>query len=456
MSNYDSDDAYPRSPGLKPVKPKATPSPSPPPFIPQRCAVPTSPPVNHRDTRRLKQQARQKTRPSQGDTVLLGFMAPDRPDIAQLAGQQALNSESASEESDEEMEAEEPVKPAVQPQQAGAEQLKDTARQALAVAPPKDPTSNHRDSVVEAQLDSHPRSIVTPTNTLSSTLANGIPVNGNGLDSKSPISVAAKVEASSPNLTSEPPGSLANGYSRDHKDPLTVSPKLRELAIPQRKGSPSQKLPALQNPNSPSRDGPAGSPNQERRLPSFRHLSELAETAINEQNESRSNGFPHRQSISSTGQSPPLGTRQYSISSQLSPATGLPPLSSATSPLSANSEFSTQDPFLRSGQHSALFGSSTRRPSQASENGPPYMGGLPPSSAVTDGYQSSDTLSPGSNPTPIDRRHRMSLDGALTNRTLPLPTGTHIQHIPPHGSGGFKCDHPGCTAAPFQTQYLLK
>ncbi|KAF2399472.1 hypothetical protein EJ06DRAFT_478209 [Trichodelitschia bisporula] len=29
-----------------------------------------------------------------------------------------------------------------------------------------------------------------------------------------------------------------------------------------------------------------------------------------------------------------------------------------------------------------------------------------------------------------------------------------VQHVSGHG-GGFKCEHAGCTAAPFQTQYLL-
>lgn len=463
MSNYDSDDVFPRSPGLEPVRPKATPSPSPPPFAAHSVTISTSPDVSppYSSSRRRKKPNRRKTQPSQGDTVLIGFMDPNRPDIARLVGEKALNSESGSDADDEEMVSEEPAKPDAVQQSDRTVDLEATARIALQTAeigdtapPGKDVApQTHRDSVIESQPESEQRPIVAPSNPGPTPSANGVRMNGNGVVSKSATDSFIKLEATSPNVTGGRAVSFANGYPPED-DSLATSPTLRELAIPESQGSPSQKLPALQNPNSPSRDGPTGSPNQERRLPSFRHLSELAETAINEQNESRTNGFLHRPSISSTGQSPPLIHRTFSISSQRSPATGFPPLSSATSPLSAHSEFSSPDVFIRSGAHSIF--SSTRRPSQASENGPPFSGTLP-SASVTDGYQSSDNLSPGSQPTPIENRtHRMSLDSALSSRTLPLPTGPLIQHIPPSGSGGFKCDYPGCTAPPFQTQYLLK
>ncbi|KAL1796489.1 hypothetical protein ACET3X_005029 [Alternaria dauci] len=70
---------------------------------------------------------------------------------------------------------------------------------------------------------------------------------------------------------------------------------------------------------------------------------------------------------------------------------------------------------------------------------------------------SSDGLSPGAQPTPIEPRQRhMSLDGALASRVLPPPLNSGLQqHSAPHIVGCFKCDYPGCTAAPFQTQYLL-
>ncbi|KAF2197001.1 hypothetical protein GQ43DRAFT_227145 [Delitschia confertaspora ATCC 74209] len=453
--NYDSDDAFPRSPGLVPVKPKATPSPSPPPFISQSVTLSTHQNVSSPFSRGRKNPNRRKTRPTQGDTVLIGFMDPNRPDIAQLVGERALNSDSGSDTEDEEMEVDEGVKPAAgQPSDRNLD-LEATARIALQTVPPvvatagKSPAATHRDSVVESQWDSQPRQALEPNSITSKATTNGVHVNGNRVDFKPPITKPSQLDVTSPRA-GERSGSYANGLSRTN----AASPKLPELDIPVSGASPSQRLPALQDPTSPSRDGP-GSPNQERRLPSFRHLSELAETAINEQNESRVNGYSHRPSISSTGQSPPAASRHFSISSQRSPMSGLPPLS-ATSPTSANSEFSTtQDVFLRS-QHSTLFSNNPRRPSVVSENGPPFPGTLHSGATTTDGYQSSDTLSPGSQPTPIENRtHRMSLEDAIANRTLPLPIGPSIQHIPPHGSGGFKCEYPGCTAPPFQTQYLL-
>ncbi|KAF2264331.1 hypothetical protein CC78DRAFT_232477 [Lojkania enalia] len=464
--NYDSDDAFPRSPGLLPVKPKVTPSPSPPPVVTHQVTRSTlvqnvSPP----SSKRRKNPNRQKTRPSQGDFVLIRNMEPNRPDIAQEAGERALNSDSGSEADDEEMEERsQTAEPA--PSELAASQhpesgapsvdLQFVARKALEKdVPPtsaKFPLPSHRDSVLEIEQSRGPIDADTPVSQASSTstLAHSVPLGPNGADAKVPTNNSSNGNATSPEAARDRHGSFANSFP--HEDSLATSPKLREHTIPTSRGSPSQKLPALQNPHSPSGDGPVGSPNQERRLPPFRHLSELAETALTEREESRTNGYPHRQSISSNGQSPTSIARQLSISSR-SPGSAFPPLS-ATSPISTKSEIATRDPFLRSGQHLTLFSTNTRRPSQASE-GAPYSATIH-SASTNDSYQSSEGLSPGSQPTPIENHaHRMSIDGALSSRTLPPPTGASIQHIPPHGSGGYKCEHPGCTAAPFQTQYLL-
>jgi len=86
MSNlyYDSDDALPPSPGLQPVKPKATPSPSRPPVTTQQAAV----------LSRQRRRREYNTRPSQGDTVLMNYVSPDHPDITSIAAQSPLNSAS--------------------------------------------------------------------------------------------------------------------------------------------------------------------------------------------------------------------------------------------------------------------------------------------------------------------------------------------------------------------------
>lgn len=51
-----------------------------------------------------KFRGRKKTRPSQGDHVLIRVMEPNKPDIAQQVGERALNSDSGSEADDEDIE----------------------------------------------------------------------------------------------------------------------------------------------------------------------------------------------------------------------------------------------------------------------------------------------------------------------------------------------------------------
>jgi hypothetical protein len=472
MLNYESDDAvkYDSDDVLTAVKPRVTPSPSPTPVVTDQVTISSSARnvSSPSRRRRKKPNRREKTKPSLSDFVLFRSMEPNRPDIAQQVGERALNSDSGSEfesetEDDQMEDRSQTTEPASESAQTESTQhstppvdlhvLRETAQKASQVLdtnvqPTVLPTNTkfpplfpQRDSVVEVHTES-PGTIATDTSAShpshTDPQKSAIRVVTNGVDSKMPANISAQF----PNLTGERHRSFSNG--NPHDDIVATSPNLRESIIPASRGSPSQKLPALQNPQSPARDGSIGSLNQDRTLPSFHHLSKLAETALHEQETSRVNGYPHRQSISSISQSPTSGTRQLSISSPF------PPLS-ASSPVSANSEIGTRDPFLRSGQHLTLF--STRRPSQASDHGP-YSGTI--HSASTDhSYQSSDGLSPGTQATPIEgRAHRMSIDGAM--RTLPPPVGPNIQHIPPHGSGGFKCEYPSCNAPPFQTQYLLK
>jgi len=104
MSNYELDDAYPHSPGLKAVRVKATPFPSLPPFIPQQITMPGPENVSPHSLKKRKKPNRRNTRPSRGDTVLINFMDPNRPDIARLVGERALSSDSGSEADDEERE----------------------------------------------------------------------------------------------------------------------------------------------------------------------------------------------------------------------------------------------------------------------------------------------------------------------------------------------------------------
>ncbi|KAF2192052.1 hypothetical protein K469DRAFT_719130 [Zopfia rhizophila CBS 207.26] len=111
---YDSDDAFPRSPGLQPIIAKATPPPSPPPPISQNAEClerrrerRTRPSedaecLEPRKRRRKLRTRPRRTRPSQGDEVLMNFMDSSRPDIARAVGQSPLNSASECETSESE------------------------------------------------------------------------------------------------------------------------------------------------------------------------------------------------------------------------------------------------------------------------------------------------------------------------------------------------------------------
>ena len=62
--------------------------------------------------------------------------------------------------------------------------------------------------------------------------------------------------------------------------------------------------------------------------------------------------------------------------------------------------------------------------------------------------QMSETPSAGYS-SPNEPRHNVSIEQKLSEEQKP-------KSREPPGIGGFKCSFPGCTAAPFQTQYLLK
>ncbi|KAF2643227.1 hypothetical protein P280DRAFT_246801 [Massarina eburnea CBS 473.64] len=441
--NYDSDDALPRSPGLRPFKPRVTPSPSPPPVVTHRIRIsPTLQNVSSPSSRRRKKPNRRKTRPSQGDFVLIRIMDPNRPDIAREVGERALNSDSGSEIDDDDMDERSPTAeiPSLDLSKVAQDALNASTNPNATVLTVDFKTPAlpaHRDSVVEPDSQERNNTITTSTDSSRSDASpTGVGTNGtqsSSAEAKSPSSTSL---ATSPLFGAEYHGPISNGQVRHT---AVTSPNLLGLTIPSPRGTDVTRLPALQTPQSPPQDGSAASPSQKQQLPSFRHLSDLAETAAQEQEINRAQ-LSHRQSISSIGQSPTSVVRQLSITS-LSPGNAYP--LSAASP-GGSSDVQGRDPFLRTGQQLAFL--STRRPSQASDAGP-YSATLH-SATTNDSYQSSDGLSPGS------QGHRLSIESALS-RTLPPPVGPNIQHIPSHGAGGFKCDYLGCNAAPFQTQYLL-
>jgi hypothetical protein len=106
---YYEDDFRPNSPGLERVHPKAPPSPSPPPVVTKLFHPPISSPSSS-SPRRQEKANRRKTRPTQGDWVLIREMSPHQSGIARQVSQQAFNSDSDTDDEDNE-DLKDPTKP---------------------------------------------------------------------------------------------------------------------------------------------------------------------------------------------------------------------------------------------------------------------------------------------------------------------------------------------------------
>lgn len=408
---YTDDDALARSPGLEPVIVNAKPEEEPPPIVTQ---IFVSPPSNSRSQR----SKRRKHRPTQGDWVLIREMDPNRPDIAHAVSQEALNSSSETEHSDEDMQD--------QPSESTTTAAGKMGAPAINVRSDSltDANKDFDHGALTAQRRESQVSHASSTGSALHSVASNGSTNGsvNGLNTTQ---------------TSQ------NG---DHlSDSSAISPRLRGLRLPPPKGQ--DKLPSLQTLQPPPES--AASPSQQ--LPGISQFDELVRSRTNDSD--TSGVYAHRQSISSSGQSPSAIIRSLSISSHASPASPFPPFN-ASSPVSAVSDASRPaDVFLRQKEHLTLFGpGGQRRPSQVADGTYPRSASLSVETFHSPVGYGADTLQ-----TPLEGRQRvMSIDGALSSRHLPPPVGSGISNIPQNMQGSYKCDQPGCTAAPFQTQYLLK
>ncbi|KAK6409604.1 hypothetical protein LTR95_018296 [Oleoguttula sp. CCFEE 5521] len=234
----------------------------------------------------------------------------------------------------------------------------------------------------------------------------------------------------------------------------------------------------------PLRDGPpqqeSTSPvvNSANTLPSFRQsfgeparLSELAEAAMQKADtHQQQHARHHSQSIGSATSATPLSPnfahrQQYPASMQASPQAYYPHPFDARSPTSTIGSRTIGDsPYNHPSPHAYAqtphFGSFPHRRPSSLQDPPPSVPVLPSASSSgeshngyagssTDGYSTANT-------TPIDQAQLP--DGTprppAVAPMLPLPPG--MAPPPPHMLyGPYTCDEAGCTAAPFQTQYLL-
>ena len=392
---YDPDeDIRSSSPPLVPIPVKYKPEKTPPPYFetssssgsaspaPGRGkARPDSDKSAYRPVKQLKRKGRKKrrTRPSQGDAVLISYLEPNRPDIAQEAAQRALNSASQSEvgdELDEDMgsdaedgEDDGGTEEKHRDSAHAATELKSTAWAAL------------RDDVVEHYAPRRP--------VISAFLAKPEEVSGimekhssNGDDATQQPRLNRVCESAGPLGSTHPPQPLkvlvapSEGNCDGRDESITTSPALAKFAISAAEANPESTLPAMQK--SPPRSTSNHSPEGTQSLPSLQTtLNQIADRPIVET--PILSPFPQI-----PGPSPTLTRSRYSTGT----AGPSPTVYSQSSPSSSKDMTNTASPGFPN--HSSKW----HNPSQEGSN------------------------------------------GLFTSNT-------------------FRCTHPGCTAQPFQTQYLL-
>lgn len=283
---YDPDYAIPESPPLQAIHVKAKPSPPPLPFIPR--APPSPIRLSPQSKKDRKKQRRRVTKPVLGDGVLLSYMNPNYPEVSRRATEIALNSASHSEVSDSEMDEKPSPKRSSRSKRATPEVTVDIARAATLLV--EDSGRKGSNNALELQSTNR-EGREGPVSPLTSPDVGALQISA--MSSTESEAHRPRTSSSAMRMDMETP----NGYGAG-TDSLATSPNLREHTIPDSEGPKSEKLPALHSPGSISVDGGPGSPSQTRPLPAFSELNKLAEAASHDQ-ESRINGFPHRQSVSS-------------------------------------------------------------------------------------------------------------------------------------------------------------
>jgi hypothetical protein len=439
---YDPDDVLPHSPLLEPIRPNYKPATTPPPFVPTSSSShsPESgdseidrargPNIENKGRRSRKGKRGKKRRhgPSQGDTVLISYLEPNRPDIAQEAGQTVLHSDSQPEDEEDDEDDEDMV--VVQRTENGVQHTpsdaRSTARAALAVVGDEDL------EMVDATQDQRSEGKKEDLQDAPST--NGVIHNEQEPEPSAafakpspPSSARSGFNIKPPPIVPPPPPPIrtetvqsTDERNRD-EDSTPISPTLAKFAIGPSQADPNSILPAMQK--SPPRSASTYSPEGSQSLPSLQTtLSGLSDPGINGIH--APSPFPQ-----SSGHSPQF-VRHPTFSSQ---TTGPSPGTySQPSPGMSPPGYPSHPSYWR------------RPPTEGSMSTPStYEASTPASIPGPSPAQSY--------PTPNVQDHRGSVDGSSTPQLLNGP-------LPPNGpftSSTFKCTYSGCTAAPFQTQYLL-
>ena len=376
-----------------------------------------------------KARRRPRAQASRGDAVLIGFMGGlNHPELANRAGEEVLP-QSDSEPSSVANEAEGTSGPVEQ-----ADDLVDSAGSAPSTSDAKPLERQRVKGSSETKTEARgPKQ--TEEECFQELASSHEAQSEDGSENPSPrqISDSTPGVAATDIRSSRSPISSRSSTDRElgHK---AMSPALRRYTVPSADQTPGDTLPAMQTspPTNTSR-----SPGPPRDLPSL-HDSGLKPLL---DGGSVKNGL-HAHSAPSAS------------SAGLSPAAGSKMARFPSSPGRSNSVFS---PNFAHGQPSPAYSNASprdatimsppSRPNIQPPTFPPKSAGeaLTPQSAdsCTSGYTGASSPLPGGEPMEIDRA------GRILPPLVPHPG-------PPIINGHFRCKHEGCTAAPFQTQYLLK
>ncbi|KAL8740376.1 MAG: hypothetical protein Q9190_006914 [Brigantiaea leucoxantha] len=401
-----------------------------------------------RSPRHQGRKRRQKTQASQGDAVLINFLGgQNHPDVATRAGEEPLNSASQSETGDmgEEMESD-----------AGnvneKNHLVQTAQDALSVDDQDDRGGNATYENVKRVRPKLQTSLASSSREQNAVKRNSSPFLRGKPDQDVPMkNESLEQPTSGSHEATDHQHSGASLASRrrsltENRDssPIATSARLRHLMTSQG----SETLPAIQSttPSTASK-----SPNSQQNLPS---ISAQLGPLVDKPSPSDATSGRTTYSVGNGMHSPPssgispLPNHYPSPQSRLNSHFVNPYAQSQPSPASVYSEASPREPPYRTNQDPTsmsppgkpgqypYYGSSSGRAPQSEE--------LTPLSA--DSYPGSKPFAISGPPTTGD--HVMIEPGRPI--LPPLPT------TGPLASGHFKCDYQGCTASPFQTQYLLK
>lgn len=408
---YDPDDVVPQnSPLLVPARVSFRPSPTPPPLV-QVSSPPSSPDAS---TSRRKHKRRHKVRPSQADAVLVGFMdSGRRPDIASMAGEMPLASDTSEEASST---------PEADSSGDDDESYSVSPREAEAGTGPKE-------DMINGAQDNNDHGPLAPSPDLQSLAVGAMVALGlGGKDASRTPTTSGEMdteEASPPAPASSPGGSAQKEDRPRPLAPSVTSPSYsthdhfspRHASLPQRPAdlrSPTGSVAGLNGELPPIQNAsPRSEANSGMMLPSIRdQLGDI-------------------RNIPPDIVSPPYSSHHSPPG--VPAVTRLPGLNHASPPISPHATFP--------GSPHSLMGMPSPYNPYPSTNGMYHRPSIDYNSSSTTQTPSTDH----SASTPATSTHsvadKMSLDGVAFNN--------------PQDIGGFICKFEGCTAAPFQTQYLL-